>query len=338
MPIVIRQADLEHELGDVAKTVNASFECDLPIERFRWLYQANPDGPATAWLAFDDSSGKIVGTTAVCPRRVRIGGSGRDVLAWNCCDFSIRSRYRTMGAAVKLRRAARTGVDAGGSPFLYAHPNDRMLAIHLQVGHRTLGKMVRHAKLLRTSSGVRAVDRAASVALRIVGRDLWRRSNHDAELIEQWPLAALDSLFEEASHQLGTAVVRDSRYLEWRFRQNPLERSEMIVARRGGRLTGYLIFTLKHDIGVVKDWLAMDTSSVDALFQSLTAEMRRRDAPSISVTALESHPDLRRLTALGFLRRPDSTTAVVYVSPDSADSTMITNPAAWYMTLGDRDV
>jgi hypothetical protein len=28
----------------------------------------------------------------------------------------------------------------------------------------------------------------------------------------------------------------------------------------------------------------------------------------------------------------------VYVSPDSADSTMITNPAAWYMTLGDRDV
>src|SRR5688572_3817502 len=254
MPIVIRQADLEHELGEVADTVNASFASDLPLDRFRWLYQENPDGPATAWVAFDDSSGKIVGTTAVCPRRIRIGGTGRNVLAWNCCDFSIRSRYRTMGAAIKLRRAARAGVDAGESQFLYAHPNDRMLAIHLQVGHRPLGKMVRHAKLLRTSSGVRTIDRATSLAFRMMSTAIWRRSNSDTELVEQWPLTALDSLFEDASHRLGTAVVRDSRYLEWRFRQNPLERTEMIVARRGDRPMGYLIFTVKRGIGVVKDW------------------------------------------------------------------------------------
>ncbi len=338
MPIVIRQADLEHELGEVADTVNASFASDLPLDRFRWLYQENPDGPATAWVACDDRSGKIIGTTAVCPRRIRIGGTGRHVLAWNCCDFSIRSRYRTMGAAIKLRRAARAGVDAGDSQFLYAHPNDRMLAIHLQVGHRPLGRMVRHAKLLRTSSGVWPIDRASALAFRMVGADLWRHSRHEAGLVEPWPLAALDSLFEDASCRLGTAVVRDSRYLEWRFRQNPLERAEMIIARRGDRLTGYLIFTVKGDIGVVKDWLAVDSSSLDALFQKLTKEMRRRDAPSISVTALESHPDLPRLTALGFLRRPDSTTAVVYVNPDLAESKMVTNPAAWYMTLGDRDV
>jgi len=338
MPIVIRQANLEQELTDVAETVNASFNCRLPLDRFQWLYKANPDGPATAWVAIDDSSGQIVGTTAVCPRRVRIGGTPRPVIAWNCCDFSIRSGYRTLGAAIKLRRAARVGVDAGQSQFLYAHPNDRMLAIHLQVGHRPLGKMVRHAKLLRTSSGVRAVDRVASIAFRAVGSDQWRRSNQDAELMEQWPLSELDTLFEDASHRLGTAVVRDSRYLQWRFRQNPLERGEMIVARRHGRLTGYLIFTVKQEIGVVKDWLAVDTSSVEALFQHLIVEMRRRDAPSISVTALESHPDLTRLTALGFLRRPDTTTAVVYANPDLADSRMVTNSSAWYMTFGDRDV
>jgi hypothetical protein len=336
--IVIRQANLENELGEVADTVNASFARALPLDRFRWLYQANPDGQATAWVAVDGSSGQIVGTTAVCPRRIRIGGTGRNVLAWNCCDFSIRSRYRTMGAAIKLRRAARAAIDAGDSQFLYAHPNDRMLVIHLQVGHRPLGRMVRHAKLLRTSSGVRPIDRAASVALRLVGTGLWRRSKHDTQLVNEWPLAGLDSLFEDASRRLGTAVVRDSRYLDWRFRQNPLEHTELIVARGGERMSGYLIFTMKHGVGVVKDWLAVDTSAVDALFQALIAEMRHRDAPSISVTALESHRDLPRLTALGFLRRPDSTTAVVYTNPDLADSKMVTNPDAWYMTLGDRDV
>jgi hypothetical protein len=338
MPIVIRQADLDKDLGAIADTVNTSFACQLGLDRFRWLYQQNPDGPAVSWLALDDESGEVVGTTAACPRRVRIGEMGRDVMAWNCCDFSIRARYRTMGVALKLRQAARAGVDAGQSRFLYAHPNDRMLAVHLRVGHRPLGKMIRHAKPLRTASGLRPIDQAASIAFRVVGAGLWRRSTEEIELVDAWPASALDALFEDASQRLGTAIVRDSRYLDWRFRQNPLERGEMIVARRGGRLVGYLIVAEKRKVGIVKDWLAVDGNATDALFNGLVAEMRRRDAPSISVTALESHPDLARLRSLGFLRRPDSTTAVVYANPESAESKMVTNPSNWYMTLGDRDV
>ena len=44
-------------------------------------------------------------------------------------------RYRAGGAAIALRRAARTAVDQGVRPFLYAHPNERMLQIHIRVGH-----------------------------------------------------------------------------------------------------------------------------------------------------------------------------------------------------------
>jgi hypothetical protein len=338
LAVVIRQADLERELGVVAETVNASFESGLALDRFRWLYQSNPDGPAIAWLALEEGSGEIVGTTAVCPRRVQVGPAGRQVLAWNCCDFSIRPRYRTMGAAIKLRRAAKAGIDAGDSEFLYAHPNERMLPIHLAVGHQPLGKMVRHAKLLRTSTGWRAVDRTAAVALRIGNRRLWRPSVPDTESVEQWPLPELDALFEEASHRIGTAVVRDARYLDWRFRQNPLERDELIVTTRKGRVAGYLVYTMKRDIGLVKDWLGIDAAAVDALFLQLVSEMRRRDAASVSVTALESHPDLARLTALGFLRRPDWTTAVAYANPALPDAEVVTDARAWYMTVGDRDV
>jgi hypothetical protein len=336
MAVVIRQADLDRELGVIADTVNASFDSALDLDRFRWLYQLNPDGPAIAWLVIDDSNGDVVGTTAVCPRRIQIGGSRRQTLGWNCCDFSIRARYRTMGAALKLRRAARAGVDAGQSAFLYAHPNARMLPIHVAVGHQPLGKMVRHAKLLRTSTGWQPVDRLSGIALRF--GSLSRRSAHDAHHVDEWPLAELDQLFEEASVRIGTAVVRDARYVDWRFRRNPLETSELIVARRGGRLTGYLVFTVKRDVGLVKDWLGTDASAVKALFLALIAEMRRRDAASVSVTALESHLDFDGLTSLGFVRRPDWTTAVVYAGRAMTDGNMVTDPAAWYMTVGDRDV
>lgn len=335
--IAIREADLNRELTLIADTVNASFDSRLTLERFRWLYQQNPDGPAIAWLAFDEASGTVVGTTAACPRRMRLG-TGRHALAWNCCDFSIHSGYRTLGVAMKLRRAAKTGIDAGVREFLYAHPNDRMLQVHLTVGHQVLGKMVRYAKLLRLSTRWPVINRASAIALRVGGRAPWGRARVDAGIVENWPIAELDALFEAATHRIGTAVVRDGRYIDWRFRQTPLERTELIVARRGGRLTGYLTFSTKGEVVLVKDWLAIDEAAVDALFVRLMCEMRTRDAVSISVTALESHPDFARLAALGFVRRPDWTSAVVYAGTGMADRNMVVDANAWYMTVGDRDV
>lgn len=335
--VAIREADLNRDLAVIADTVNAGFSSRLTLERFRWLYQQNPDGPAVAWLAVDEASGCVVGATAACPRRMRLG-NGRRMVAWNCCDFSIHARYRTLGAAMKLRRAAKSGIDAGLREFLYAHPNERMLQVHLAVGHQVLGKMVRYAKLLRLSTRWPPVNRASAIVLRHGGRGAWHRAGTDAALVAQWPVVELDELYEAAASRLGTGVVRDGRYLDWRFRQNPLDAAELIVASRGGRLAGYVVFSTRDEVVLVKDWLAIDEAAIDALFVRLVSEMRMRDMASVSVTALESHPDFAQLTALGFVRRPDSTSAVVYANSEMADRTMVVDAKAWYMTVGDRDV
>ncbi len=87
MGISIREADLDRELPLFASTVNNAFGSRVPDQRFRWLYLDNPDGRAVAWFAVDDRTGDIAGCTGVSPRRVRVGG--REVIGWNCGDFSI---------------------------------------------------------------------------------------------------------------------------------------------------------------------------------------------------------------------------------------------------------
>jgi hypothetical protein len=42
--------------------------------------------------------------------------------------------------------------------------------------------------------------------------------------------------------------------------------------------------------------------------------------------------------AIGFSKRPDASTALVYAAEGYPAIAVVLDPSAWYMTVGDRDV
>lgn len=338
MSLVVREVDLDREMSTLIDVFSDSFDMALPRNRFEWLYLQNPDGLATAWFVVDDRSGDVAGCTAVFPRRIRLRG-GPSVVAWNCGDFCIARKYRTMGAAIRLRRAARDAVDAGAASFLYAHPNDRMLQVHLKVGHRPLGRMIRLARPLRLATGSPALDALSAVALRPTGVDWLFGLGSGVRPIEvDTAPEAFDRLDGAVSQRLGTALVRDSRYLSWRFGKNPVQLHEFLGVWHSGRLVGWVVVAITSAVAIVKDWLAEDPRAWRLLFGGMLAHLRQRHVRSVTVTVLESHPDLRRLRLFGFVPRPGVSTVVTYAPEGSSAYASVTSRSAWYMTLGDRDV
>jgi hypothetical protein len=334
--IVIREADIRADMPAIRETFDVNRSAPAPPERFPWLYYENPDGPARTWFAIDDRTGAVAGAAAVFPRRVALRGGGR-VVAWNGADFSINKPYRTVGVAVKLRLAAREAIDRGESPFLYSHPNDRMLPIQLRAGYSAVGRMPRHVKLLRAATGLAIADRVSSAVLALAGADCLVRVRSDIALAGAEPLGEeFTELFESVAPRLGTALVRDAAYLDWRFRRSPTQRHQFLVARRGGRLQGYLVFTEDGDMAAVKDWLAATPAVVDELFASFIRRMRRRGARGLTFTALETHPDLPRLRRLGFVPRRDYATAIAYVAGAGPLRDAVLAGGSWYMSYGDR--
>jgi hypothetical protein len=331
--IIIREADTERELDRIRFTFNENREIAEPIERFQWLYHENPDGPARAWFAIDDRDGRLAGLATVLPRRVRLGPRERDVIAWNAADFSINRPYRTLGVALALRAAARRAIDAGECPFLFSHPNDRMLPVQMRAGGTAIGRMQRFVKPLRAGRG----GRVARLALRLFGIDWIAGCRADVGPMDEAGVSSqLDDLFARAAPRLGTLLVRDGRYLDWRFRRCPTKRFELIASRRNGALTGYAAFTVKDETLHVWDWLATGGEAWYGLFAGVVREAVRREARGISVIALHTHPDLARLRRCGFLPRPDFSTAVTYAPESWAWRSDVVNGQTWYMTSGDR--
>jgi hypothetical protein len=332
----VREVDLAAQMGTLTDVFNRGFNVAIPQRRFDWLYRRNPDGCATAWFVVDDRQGDIAGCTAVFPRRIQVRGQQRDTVAWNCGDFCILPRYRAGGAAIALRRAARDGIEAGVRPFLYAHPNDRMLQIHLRVGHHPLGQMLRLARPTRVG-GPAVIGALGTAALRVARPELLQRRD-EAEVGAMPAAPELDELFESLRAGIGTALVRDARYLHWRFVECPTDTYRFIVARRRGRLTGYLVFTVAGELLLVKDWLGTDAQAVRTLFGAAVDEACATDVASASVTLLESHRDMKVIQALGFARRPEMSTSITYAPAALPWRADVMSSDAWYMTVGDRDV
>jgi len=337
MPLVVQEVDLASQMPLLVDVFNRGFNVAIPQNRFDWLYQLNPDGASTAWFVRDDRSGEIAGCTAVFPRRIQVRGRKNSTLAWNCGDFCILPRYRTGGAAIVLRRAARDGVDAGATPFLYAHPNDRMLQIHMRVGHQKLGRMIRLARPTRLArEGL--VGRIGTLALRAGRADRLQARADDYEIESSRLPEELNELFESVKPALGTALVRDVQYLTWRFLECPLHTYQFVLTRRGSRLTGYLAFCLSQGQLHVKDWLGVDGRAVQTLFSAAVDQAVAADATSASVTLLETHRDRTLIRRLGFVQRPENSTTITYAPESLPWRADVMSADAWYMTVGDRDV
>jgi hypothetical protein len=148
----------------------------------------------------------------------------------------------------------------------------------------------------------------------------------------------LDELFDRARSWLGIALVRDRRYLTWRFAEAPLAGHRFVLARRRGRLSGYLVYRIAGNQLLVKDWLGEDARAVRALFCAAIDVAVSEEVASASVTLLESHRDRGVIRGLGFAVRPETSTSITYAAECLPWRAEVMSKQAWYMTVGDRDV
>lgn len=353
MAIVIRDAELKRDrqvMMDCLLRNRQRYEKNDTFEqRFDWAYSGNPYGEGRAWLAVDEAANKVIGFTSAFPRRMFV--NGECMIGWNCADFSIDKEYRTLGAAMKLRRAAKECVDRGEFAFLYAHPNDRMRVVHEKVGHHAIGKMVRYAALLRLdqtlgaklgNNPVAKVSAAlANPLLRLMAPSRSGLDKFQFSLVQEQRFGEeYDRLFEKVKHQHSVIGSRDTEYLNWRFLRNPLYRAKSLRMQQDGELKGYVLYYEGNGIARVADAIVEGKSEeMGILLAGLIHHLRKDGISSISLRLHSMNPLLAQAQQLGFRYRDDATSTVIaYASSTSPFAPVVLEGKNWFMTVGDRDI
>jgi hypothetical protein len=139
----------------------------------------------------------------------------------------------------------------------------------------------------------------------------------------------------EWSPALGTCVARTADYLNWRYRDHPTRRYEMLTARGDSDLHGYLVQHIQGENCMIDDLMAEDDAVRRDLLVESIALARARRVQTLSAPWLSSHPGGKLLRKFGF--RPRESHPVVLLSWPGIPSEAGQDNVGWYLSHGDGE-
>lgn len=309
--------------------------------KYDWFYTNSEAGSPVASLLCHAGSGRHVGFAAAGPRRAT--WNGRDVRIGVLVDMAVAPEHRSLFPALLLQRSLQQSVP-GELAALYGFPNPKAAPVFARVGYTKTLEVPRLVRVLRSGTYLRRYMPGWAAGLLSYPVDLlmtaWdcMRGGGRAGLQASWRKDAdprADALWSEAQHGAGPIMVRDTRFLRWRFDQKPGPACRYLVVQDdGGRLVAW--FACEDDGGtlVVRDfWTRDGCARLDAsVVWMLLREAKKAGYAAVSLEFGGSAGILRSLEKAGFSvrsRRPYFT----YLGPQPPHA----HESVWYVTSADED-
>lgn len=344
MPHSIRTANLDVDRQLLTDLLCHNLSPDAGGQRFEWLYLGNPHGYARAWVVIEQHNGKGVGAAAAFPRRLCVGGSSR--AGYVLGDFCIDQQYRSLGLALQLQRTCLEQVSSECAALSYDFPSDRMMAIYRRMQIAPMGQIVRWSKPLKADRKIGELVKSSALAkilatpinkllewkdTTLLPNSAWTIVEHKGDCGEEFTRLA-----RAVGSRYGTCVERSAEYLNWRYLRHPLVHHEVLTARRGEDLKGYVVFTRTGRDARIVDLFGFDDTVIwTALVARVVALLRARAVINLSLPALGTNPWAGLLKKWGFHPRESSPVVVSVLGKMAALSESAAS--SWFLVDGDRE-
>jgi GNAT superfamily N-acetyltransferase len=312
--------------------------------RFRraWQYEDNPQSPQgpVIWVARADTH--PLGQIATMP--VSLWWGDREVRAAWAIDYFVAPDAEGRGYGVALAKAWMDGVDValalGLSPASYL--------ICKRLGFRDLGEVPFFRAVLDPGAIVRRrwgglAGRTAAPLLTAAWRLLRPRVRLSRDIDVQ-PAgrigAEYDALWERARTGFVACVRRDAAYVHWKYRCAPHVRHDILEARRGGELTGFVVSRYDDYRGLRIGWIVdlfappADRLTRNALLASVMSAFSQAGVARAQVfcTSAALAADLRRH---GFFKGKSA--ARLCARPNGVSDLPTLRSGDWHIVFGDSD-
>jgi hypothetical protein len=310
--------------------------------RYDWFYRDNPAGLAQVSLLYNLHDALPIGFLGIGARLMRFGAV--TVPAGVLVDFVVAPGHRSVFPALLLQRAGRA-VALQTMDVLLGLPDTKAIALCKRLDSHLSGQMRHYTRVVRSlpylerilprwlaRPASRLVDlldsAAASLQLALTATRADWTSVFDISFDELW----------EATDKQGLVIgVRDSRFLTWRFGQQPAQSFRTLVVRRGRNeaLRSYFVCQTRDDSLVIKDLLGRGSDR--DLATGLLAVVQRARAmglKSVQLQLMASDRLYRVCRRAGFSHRGSRPFFAVV----SERLRAAVAGASWYVTQADEDI
>ncbi len=333
-------------LPDVAGPLfSERFPGQIAADFCRWKYFTNPIGNAAVAVAV--TGNRIISVVSATPKRIQV--NSQIVLAFELGDFITDSQYRKRGFFSSLIQLVCNEAAKRGAGFVYVRPNEISFPILMKTlsfveaqkidARRYVvpsGLIYRKIGLSPTVCGILGVD---WIARRLVLPSV--EGSVKVQPLTRFA-AEMDEFWERVRRGYSFALVKDKKYLNWRYVDGPT-RYQSWIAHRGECIAGYLVsfVSLAERIGHVVDLFTEpeDTEAAAALLRIAMDAMLAANVHSIHTWTLQTGAMsagsrlLRR--ACPFSSKPHLHVAMRFLDTGCAVGDLPSR--GWQLTTGDFD-
>lgn len=229
------------------------------MAKYDWFYRQCPYGEPLTLLLRHEDSGEWVGVASAGPRRMSY--DAREVTAGVLVDLAVVPEHRSLGPALMLQMELK---NAASKRFdlVYGFPNPKAAAVFKRVGYVAVGRLTRHARVLRHGDYLRRRIPAFLASLAGTVLDLVDRARLRIRALgtrahwQDTADAALGGLWRPEATGKQLAAVRDQDFLSWRFDQSPLlDVRYLVVSGKGNALSAWFACEVREaGLHVVDAW------------------------------------------------------------------------------------
>lgn len=316
-----------------------------------WYIERNPYGANMGWVA--DDHGKIVGRYGMVPMEMQ--ANGKRMIIAQAVEIMTHPDYRKQGMFPAMATQVFADLPAMGINFAIGFPNDAARPGHQKFGWKELGWI--QASLRPIHSGVvgkRYFKNPLAARLSGVGSDIalkllfdWRRpaglGTVTSTVIDRFD-GQFDDLWRRAGSRYPIALVRDARYLNWRYVDCPYSYTKRLF-EIDGRLVGCSIVRVLPRGGATEGHicdLVLDAEPAwlfDVAAHYAIADCRRAGADLVGFRVQSPDNYLQRFTSFGARRYQGKMILIAYdkmLPPGGlgVDHNALTN---WLVSMGDSD-
>jgi hypothetical protein len=332
------------ELFDFIREVQPADVSARMIAQWRWKFEDNPftspERPATDIIRI---GAKLVGLMAGF--RVKLWLGGIECFAEDRGAWMVHPDYRGqyLWRQVMPLPPLDTPIRMGWSKLpLRVHQKVKWLSDPVRPLVRVLnaGALAAHFAHL---PGVISIGAAASAAARLAAAPF--RAKPDPAVIRLDSFDdRVDALWERARPANHAMVIRDRRYLNWRYCQRPDATYLLFGVERASKLDGFLVARVTDRGGLrwgyLVDFIAADNSrDLAPLIRAALEEFRRQQVAA--VLSYATAPAARAaLFRRGFFPAPQHKPIrfVRFFHRGRTDLAQFTAISSWHLTMGDGDL
>jgi hypothetical protein len=285
-------------------------------ERFDWLYNDNPAGKSIVCLAFENSTGNVIGCGTIYQRDIIISGM---ILSMGIgIDFAVDEKHRVLGPAVSIQRNLVSESKKSGLDLVFVYPNKISSAAFKRAGYEFIGasndyhKLLKHGDKIQKIIKVPYVSGIISVVVDNVCSllDLRLKITYSKDLITE-SLDIADSRFDKLweSKKIDYRVVEDrcSKYLQWRFlgKKGAKNQFYCLFDAEKKTLLSFITYSLNKEKqeAIIKDvFPVVDNRYLSCFLSEFARTMKRDGMKFISISYFGNRSIVKMLRKLLYFR------------------------------------